>query len=190
MKYREFFFKYRSYTPIPLIVLALILANTTIVSFIAGLLVTVLGESMRLWSVRYSGSATRTTGEVGADVLVVDGPYGHTRNPLYIGNFFMGFGMFIMAWPWMPWMLIIYLVFFIVQYGAIVSLEESFLKNKFPSQYAEYASAVPRWFPQWKRWGQAVRQPTPLKKALRTERNTLQSFSCITIAILLRWVLG
>ena len=74
MSVRDFFFKYRSYTPIPLIIAALVLARTTPASFVAGLVIALIGESIRLWSVRYAGSATRTTGEVGADVLSPTGP--------------------------------------------------------------------------------------------------------------------
>ena len=90
----------------------------------------------------------------------------------------------------MPYLLLVYLVLFAFQYSAIVSLEESFLKEKFGRQFLEYMDAVPCWLPQWKTWGKGVRVPTPLKKALRTERNTLQSFSLVTLAILLRWLLS
>jgi len=190
VKHREFFFKYRSFTPIPLIIAALILAKTSVFSFVIGFLIALLGEVTRIWSVRYAGSATRTTGEVGADVLVTDGPYGHVRNPLYLGNFLISFGMVVMAWAWMPYLFFIYLLLFAFQYSAIVSLEESFLKEKFGSQFLEYMRAVPRWLPQLKSWGKGVRAPTPLAKALRTERNTLQSFAFVSLAILLRWFLS
>lgn len=188
MTVRDFFFKYHSYTPIPLIIAALVLARTTPASFAAGLLIALIGESIRLWSVRYAGSATRTTGEVGADVLVTDGPYGHLRNPLYLGNFLLSFGILIMAWPWMPWLMVIFLLLFYVQYRAIISLEEEFLRNKFGAQYGEYEENVPSVFPRLTSWGRGERVPTTLKKALRTERNSLQSFTAVTILILLRWL--
>lgn len=190
MNMRQFFFKYRSYTPIPLIIAALILADTTLYSFIGGLIIALSGESLRLWSVRYAGSATRTTGQVGADVLVTSGPYGYLRNPLYLGNFLLSFGILIMAWPWMPWLLLIFLLLFYLQYGAIISLEEEFLREKFGLLYQEYENHVPSMVPRLRSWGRGDRQPTPLKKALRTERNSLQSFTVVTIAILLRWLLS
>jgi protein-S-isoprenylcysteine O-methyltransferase Ste14 len=190
MKIREFFFKYRSYTPIPLIIAALVLAKTTIYSFVGGLIVALIGETIRIWSVRYAGSATRTTGEVGADVLVTSGPYGRLRNPLYLGNFLLSFGILIMAWPWMPWLMIIFLALFYLQYSAIISLEEEFLHSKFGLLYEEYRNHVPSMLPRLRSWGRGDRKPTPLKKALRTERNSLQSFTIVTIAILLRWLLS
>jgi protein-S-isoprenylcysteine O-methyltransferase Ste14 len=188
MKTREFFFRYRSYTPIPLILAALILAQTNWISFATGFIIACSGEMMRIWAIRYAGSATRTTGEVGADVLVINGPYGHVRNPLYLGNFLVSAGMFVMAWPWMPWFLFIFLLFFLIQYGSIISLEEEFLRNKFPDIFSTYTAAVPRFLPRLSSWGQGTRVPTTLKKALRTERNSLQSFFLICLLILLRWV--
>ncbi len=44
--------------------------------------------------------------------------------------------------------------------------------------------------PRLTSWGKGERAPTSLKKALRTERNSLQSFTVVTILILLRWLLS
>jgi protein-S-isoprenylcysteine O-methyltransferase Ste14 len=189
MNHRELFFKYRSYTPIPLILAALILAKTTWWSFIAGLLIAISGEAIRLWALRYSGSATRTTGRVGADELVTNGPYGRLRNPLYLGNFLLSMGVLVMAWPWMPWMLLILLAVFGVQYYNIITLEEDFLRKKFGTVYTEYEAAVPRVLPRLTSWGKGDRVPTSLKKALRTERNSLQSLSAVTLILVLIWIL-
>ncbi|NIA29327.1 MAG: isoprenylcysteine carboxylmethyltransferase family protein [Actinobacteria bacterium] len=188
MRYKEFFFTYRSYTPIPVILIALILARPSLASFIFGLLIAMSGESIRIWSIRYAGSATRTTGEVGADELVTTGPYGHLRNPLYLGNFLLSFGVLIMAWPWMPWFLLLYLLLFYFQYSAIISLEEDFLRKKFGAVYSEYEKHVPRFIPRFSNWGEGKRKPTGLAKALRTERNSLQSLSIVTILLIFRWI--
>ena len=187
MNYKQFFFKYRSYTPIPVILAAIVLARPTPLSFAIGLIIALAGETIRVWAVRYAGSATRTTGEVGADELVTTGPYGHVRNPLYVGNFLLSLGVLIMAWPWMPWFLILYLLLFFVQYSAIISLEEEFLRGKF-QEYEEYERNVPRIIPRLTNWGRGNRRPTGLKKALRTERNSLQSLTAVTLILILRWV--
>lgn len=189
MDARNFFFKYRSFTPIPMILVAIILAQTTWLSFTVGLVITLVGECVRIWAVRYAGSATRTTGEVGADELVTTGPFGHLRNPLYLGNFFLSLGILLMAWPWMPWFLLLFLALYVIQYGAIISLEEDFLRKKFTAVYTEYEQNVPRIIPRLTPWSKGDRKPTTLKKALRTERNTLQSLTISVLVIMLRWIL-
>lgn len=189
MKIRQAFFKYRSYTPIPLIIAALILAKTTWMSYLFGLAIACLGETIRIWAVRYAGGATRTTGRVGGDELVTNGPFAHVRNPLYLGNFMLSLGVLIMAWPWMPWLLIIYIIVFAIQYGCIISLEEEYLLSTFGGEYEDYFQAVPRFIPSISGYSKGSRLPSFLAKALRTEKNTLQSFAFVTIAILIRWLL-
>ena len=58
-------FKLRGYTPIPLVLAALIGAHPTWRSAIAGTACVLGGECVRLWGVSHAGSATRTR-EVGA----------------------------------------------------------------------------------------------------------------------------
>lgn len=188
--WRTLFFKYRSFTPIPVIVAALIGAETTPVSYISGLFLLFSGEALRIWSVRYAGSATRTTGQVGADELVTNGPFGHVRNPLYIGNFLLSLGILIAAWPWMPWFGLGFVLLYALQYGSIVSLEEQFLREKFTGIYRAYRAGVPRWIPRWRSWGRGDRSPTSLASALRTEKNTLQSEVAVVLLLTLRWLLS
>jgi len=94
----------------------------------------------------------------------------------------------IMAWPWMPWLLLIYLILFFVQYQGIISLEEEFLQKKFGAVFTEYKGAVPSVLARWQTWGKGDRLPTTWRKAIRTERNSLQSFAAVTLLILLRWL--
>ncbi|MCR4439314.1 MAG: isoprenylcysteine carboxylmethyltransferase family protein [bacterium] len=179
------FFKYRSYTPLPLLVVALVLAKPSLASVLLGLAVALVGESLGLWGVLYAGSATRTTGRVGADRLVTDGPYAHVRNPLYIGNFFLSLGVLIMSWAWMPWLLLVLLAFFAVQYGTIVHEEERFLAERFGSTYAEYCRRVPR----LRGFSNTEPSHPVLRKALRSERNSLRALLIVTLLILARWLL-
>ncbi len=166
-----------------------LLADPNWVSFLIGLIVLLSGESMRFWGVLYAGSATRTTGEVGAGRLVTDGPFSHVRNPLYIGNFLLSLGLVIMSNAWMPWMLLVFLAAFGIQYGLIVHEEETFLAQKFAAQYAEYYRHVHRWIPRLKGFSNSEPSLPVLKKALRSERNSLQSMTAVTILMLLRWLL-
>ena len=131
MDIRKFFFDNRSYTPIPLIIAVLILAQPTWNTFLIGISISVVGELIRIRAVAHAGSATRTTSGAGGEELVMTGPYAFMRNPLYLGNFLMASGLCIAAWPWMPWMLLLLFVLFVVQYAFIISLEKNFCRITF-----------------------------------------------------------
>ncbi len=96
MDIRQLFFKLRSYTPIPLLVLLLITAKPALGPFIWGLIFMFIGEMIRLWAVAYAGGATRTR-HVGAPLLVTSGPFAYTRNPLYIANTLIYVGVVFLA---------------------------------------------------------------------------------------------
>lgn len=192
MDIRKFFFKYRSYTPIPLILLAVWGAKPSWLSLLAGVILVLLGESVRFWGVAYAGPATRTTKKVTCARLVTEGPYAYVRNPLYIGNFFVGLGFLVMAWAWMPWMLLVFFILFGLQYCAIVNLEEEFLLQKFGKVYQTFQRQVPRWIPRWtphiRKKKNAIRPDW--KMAIRSERNTLQTIVIVILCIVLRWKIG
>lgn len=188
MDIREKIFNYRSYTPIPLAIAVVILAQPTPESFISGFVVILVGELIRIWGVGYAGSATRTTSGVGGDVLVVSGAFAHTRNPLYLGNFLISLGVCIMAWAWMPWMLIMYIALFTFQYAMIISLEEEHLSEKFGNAYQDFLKNVPRFFPQVR----AYKKGNPalvfdLKAALHSEKSTLGNIVIFTLILAVRW---
>ncbi len=187
MDVRHFFFKQRSYTPIPLLIGALILAKPTWVTVGIGFGSVLLGEAIRFWGVAYAGSATRTTGKAGGDRLVTDGPFGRVRNPLYVGNFFLSFGFMIMCWAWMPWMALIHICLFAVQYTLIVSLEEEYLSERFGNEYTQYRKEVKRWIPRFSPYACPDRSQPNLAKTLQSERNTLQAIIAVSLLVLLRW---
>jgi protein-S-isoprenylcysteine O-methyltransferase Ste14 len=188
MDLRTLFFNYRSYTPIPLLVAILIWAQPSPASLISGFALTGLGEILRLWAVRHAGGATRTIGEPGAgDELITHGPFAYVRNPLYLGNFILSLGLCVMAWAWMPWMLLIFLALFGLQYGLIISLEEEKLRKHFGWIYEDYLAEVPRLIPRMRPYRPRKVPGMPLTRALKIENNTLLSISGVVLAIFLRW---
>lgn len=188
MDFRALVFKYRSYTPIPLLLAILLFAAPLPASLVGGFAVTVLGQVLRLWAVSHAGGATRTTGTVGAGAeLITHGPFAYVRNPLYVGNFLIALGFCLMAWAWMPWLLVIYLVLFSLQYQMIVSLEEEHLHQRFGKIYADYLTQVPRFIPRLTPFRPQSTPGMPLARALRIEKDTLLSTCLISLAIFLRW---
>ncbi len=183
------FFTYRSYTPIPFVLLMLIMERPTIVSFLIGLAMVILGESIRFWGVCWAGSETRTTGGVGGTFLVISGPFAHTRNPLYLGNILMYCGFGVMSYALYPYLLIVAFLFFALQYHLIVSQEEEYLRGFFKEPYAEYTKQVPRFFPRLTPYkNPTVEQPEfEIAAGFRSENRTLQAATVVTLAILVRW---
>jgi hypothetical protein len=75
MDIRNFFFKNRSFTPIPVALSIIYFAQSDNNYILFGAITLLVGEAIRMWSVSYAGGETRTT-KVGAPSLCTAGPYG------------------------------------------------------------------------------------------------------------------
>jgi len=189
MKLSKTFFTYRSYTPLPFVLIMLLYNNSNIWSLIAGLVLAVVGEFIRLWGVSWAGSETRSTGGVGGTYLIVDGPFGHVRNPLYLGNILMYTGIGIMSFALFPYLQIAGLVFFSIQYYFIVSEEEGYLRKTFGKQYEDYTANVSRFLPKLTSYKVAkIERPDfSWKEGFKSETRTLQAFGFIIFTLLIIW---
>ncbi len=176
---RRLLFKYRSYTPIPFLIVMVFYAKPTVASLLVGATVAVIGELTRFWGVSYAGSETRTTGNVGGTQLVTVGPYAHVRNPLYLGNILMYTGIGVMSNALMPYLVIVAVAYFAFQYSAIVALEEEYLGRTF-SNWREYASSVPRFIPSLKKYPARGSLMPDYLRALRSERSSLIALSSVS----------
>jgi len=185
-------FKYRSYTPIPFLLVMIFFENANIWSLIAGFLVVVTGELIRLWGVSWAGSETRTTGHMEGTFLIISGPFAHVRNPLYIGNILIYLGVGIMSYAIFPYLQIFALIFFLFQYHYIIKGEEEFLQNKYGHQYTEYKKNVHRFLPRLTPYKSAnIKQPQfKLKAGLKSESRTFQAIGFVMITIFLLWFIG
>lgn len=187
MNIGNFFFKYRSYTPIPLALMIIYFSMPMLPYHWYGLACLAIGESIRFWAVSYAGSITRTT-KVGAPALCSSGPFAHVRNPLYIGNLFIFSGIVLVAGAPNIWvMLAVTWIFFIVQYALIIDLEEKTLTGLFSDEYEKYKQNIPRLFPRFFSWKNDDEcKPMDLLKTLKTEKCTLQNIVLIIVFILIR----
>lgn len=186
----QFFFKYRSYTPVPLLIPMLLYARPTVTMMLIGLLISIPGELIRFWGVAYAGSETRTT-KVGGTYLVTQGPFAYLRNPLYLGNIIIYFGVSVMSNSLFPYLQIIALVYFYIQYHFIIKEEENFLREKFKEKYEDYYKQVPSMFPSFHPYEESKQSNLKfnLKAAYESEKRTLQAISTILIMILLIFAL-
>lgn len=185
------FFKYRSYTPIPFLILMIVFENANTKSLIVGFAIALTGELIRLWGVSWAGSETRTTGGVGGTYLIISGPFAYVRNPLYVGNILMYFGLGVMSYAWFPYLQIVAILFFILQYHLIVKEEEEFLAKKFGEAYKHYFNNVPRFIPRLTPYKvEGIEQPPfKLNMGLKSETRTLQAFLTVAILICAKWYL-
>ena len=87
--------------------------------------------------------------------LVMSGIYRLTRNPMYLGSFYMGTGFVLIVWPW--WSVFFFAALFYMRFRRQVLIEEAFLKQEFGRQYEEYCSKVARVFPHLRQLGQIKR---------------------------------
>lgn len=164
-------------------------ARPTLETLAAGFVLALLGESIRFWGVAYAGSLTRVTGSVGAPEVVMAGPFSYVRNPLYIGNIMMYTGVGVMSNALTPWLVLVALAWFSIQYSLIVSLEEDFLQKEFGEGYIEYKQNVPRFIPRFRPFkhpSQEQQKPS-WQEAVRSERRTFQAIVLVMLLLLLIW---
>ena len=77
--------------------------------------------------------------------LTTCGPYGYTRNPLYLGSVVMAIGFAIIARSF--WIVLILAAVFVGIYLPVIRAEEAYLAQNFP-EFSDYARQVPRLIPR------------------------------------------
>lgn len=114
---------------------------------ILGFVVAGLGQLVRAATIGFKyvirGGRNR---RVYAEDLVTDGLYRHSRNPMYVGNLLILFGVAIASDSWGCVAVAIPLFLFI--YVAIVAAEENYLRGKFGAAFDAFCADVPRWLPK------------------------------------------
>jgi protein-S-isoprenylcysteine O-methyltransferase Ste14 len=75
--------------------------------------------------------------------LVTDGPFRFTRNPIYLGFFFIFLGFTFLAGT--LWGIVLAPLVPVTVNRLVIRPEESYLHGKFADHYAEYKSRVRRW---------------------------------------------
>lgn len=112
-------------------------------------------------------------------VLITDGPYALSRNPMYLASFLIGLGLTILLLKW--WTLPTYIVFFLVWYWPQIHNEQERLKKKFGQEYTCYCKTTPCFFPRLKTLiSFKARKYIPLKMIwIKKEWNTILVWSVV-----------
>lgn len=169
----------------------IIFMKPTLLSILIGFSVALSGELIRIWSVAFAGSETRTTSGVGGTYLVTQGPYALVRNPLYVGNIMLYVGIGIMSMALFPYLQIFALLFFTFQYYCIIIAEEDFLSGKFSDLFLQYTQSVNRFIPWFNTVPQNIKSKLifNLNAGIKSERRSLQAFLITSAIIVIYFIL-
>ena len=154
-------FNYRSFLPIPFMIIALLIyiynidleqEEKSLIFETSCLLVGLLGQIIRAITIGYAphGTSGRNTNKQIADELNTKGMYSLVRNPLYLGNFFMWFS--IVLFVDLIWLNLLYIICFWIYYERIIFAEENFLRKKYADLYLKWANNTPIFIPRLNGW--------------------------------------
>ncbi len=107
-------------------------------------LLVLLTALLRTWATSYLRSDVMQDNNLRAEKVVASGPYRRVRNPLYLGNILMAFGMGLLA-SRVGFLLIVMgnLIFCL----RLIGLEESNLQKEQGQSYLKFCRLVPRLWP-------------------------------------------
>jgi protein-S-isoprenylcysteine O-methyltransferase Ste14 len=163
-RWGTFLFKYRD-AVFPAVILAIIIVtrprfpsgsrSADLWLNLLGILVAFSGQALRIAVIGYRyivrGGKNR---RVHAEDLVTDGFFALSRNPLYVGNILVLFGLFII-WN-TPVLYLVGVPFVLLGYKGIVAAEEAFLRKKFGAGYDDYCRTTNRWIPDLRKVRAAI----------------------------------
>ena len=119
----------------------LIFAKPTLLTLAIGSVFALGGVLIRAWA---SGHIRK------AKTLAVSGPYGYTRNPLYLGSLIIGLGFTVAAGVW--WLAIAFCVLFLGIYLPVMRVEIGDMRRIFGEEFDEYERNVPLLIPRFTVW--------------------------------------
>jgi hypothetical protein len=133
----NFFVRWRVRLGYPLAIVVVYLSRPTPRTILFGALVGVCGLCLRAYAAGYLHKK---------EVLTVTGPYGYTRNPLYLGSAVLALGAGIATRSWISALLLI--AYFAVFYSLVMRREANELYVRHGASYEEYARSVPLFIPR------------------------------------------
>jgi protein-S-isoprenylcysteine O-methyltransferase Ste14 len=160
-------------------VVFLIFARPTILTLIIGGGIAVAGLAIRAWA---SGHIRKST------VLAVTGPYGYTRNPLYLGSFIMGVGFTVASGVW--WLAVLFCVVFPSIYFPVMRVESDEVRGAFGTEYEEYERTVPLFIPRLTPWNRDGKFDFQLYLRYREYRAALGVVAALAILSIKAYVFG
>src|SRR5262245_20957578 len=119
--------------------------------FLPGTLALPLGASLVVAAVALLAYSVATFRAAGTPVpareptttIVRSGPYGFSRNPIYLSFSLLQLGIAI--WANSVWLLATLVGAVALMHGFVIRREEEYLERRFGTQYLDYKASVRRW---------------------------------------------
>lgn len=118
----------------------------------------------RTWCSLYIGGRKK-------QLLVQDGPYSVSRNPLYLFSVIGSAGVGLQAGSLVAGLVLGLFVFAL--FAVVIGREEAFLKQRFAAEFAAYSQVVPRWGPRFSAWRSSSEITVQPRLVLLTFRDAL-----------------
>ena len=172
-KLRKTLLKLRA--PLGVLLFIFILTQLKPAWFIPGLIVSILGEALQAWCM----STIKTQKK-----LTVTGPYMFVRNPMYLGRFFLIFGIFMMTGN--LWLMILLCVVYYYYMVNRVKREEEILAELFGTDYEEFRRDVHPYLPGLKRFD--AKNLISFNKESFEQNNVLVNIMAMVICYLVLYI--
>ena len=91
----------------------------------------------------FADAGTNVNPQKPALAIVTDGPFQHTRNPMYVSFLLLYAGLALLSGS--PWMLLLLFPLFYILDQKVITPEEEYLAEKFGEEYTDYKARVRRW---------------------------------------------
>ncbi len=113
------------------------------IGLVVGLPLVLAGAFLVTWAVRTLLAARVDPRFKPVENIVSGGPYGYTRNPMYLAFTLIYVGMALAVNSFWPLLLLPFLLA-LMHYG-VIRREERYLESKFGDEYRRYRTRVRRW---------------------------------------------
>ena len=120
-----------------------LLSHPTFESLAIGFPISIAGLALRGWAAGCLAKDSR---------LATGGPYGHVRNPLYVGTLLVAIGLVVASRN--IWLGVLFAGVFFLIYLPVIQLEEQHLRELF-ADFDVFARHVPALLPRIPRWKEA-----------------------------------
>jgi len=118
--------------------------SATITLLVLAIVLSGIGAFLRTWGAAYIGAGIVQSQDMHGNSVLADGPFRHSRNPLYLGTFLHTFALALLMCPYGALFTIITIGLFQIR---LILVEEPFLAARLGQPYLDYCKRVPRIVP-------------------------------------------